>query len=540
MKQFIKFLFLLFSFPVFSQSLAVADGWFDKYEYEKAAVSYENIADISKLSSEDFQRWCYSYFVSGNYEKSYKFSDSLIKNEDTPPYFHYVHGYSAMALSNYAVAKQSFERYKTLDTDYPVDSLIVSCQQIPTWREESNTLLRLSESNTDKADFFGGMSNKGIVIFHEKGKDSTGIFIESTLENAELLLMRPTLYSEEEPIVYTLPDSLENFNITSLAFDSQSDDVFITLNNPIDKNELFRSPHIYKGILNDTMFVQLTPWEFAGFEDTTSTAHLTINQSGNLLVFSKEGEYTKGSDLYVSKKNDGKWGKPESLHQLNTEQDEMFPIFMGDSILSFSSNGRIGYGGLDIYLANIDTKANISNIRHLKSPVNSFSDDFNFMYFSSIDSAYYSSNRVGGKGDDDVYFIRFRDKQPEPKVDSTDYHKFIEEWKDIIVYFDFDKYSLDYESIKQIESLKNFLLKYDNVQLIVEGHADRRGTDEYNILLGENRAKTVRDILVKIGIDYNKMEIVSKGKREPTKDCSNGCTEAEYRLNRFVAIKLKK
>lgn len=541
MKQFIRtFIFLFFSYPLYSQSLAIADNWFDKYEYEDAAISYEKITDRTKLSSEDYQRWCYSYFASGNYEKCFALSDSLVKDKNTPAFFLYTHAYSAMALGKYSLAKQSFESYKKMDDDYLVDSLIVSCQQIPTWKEESYVQLKLDDNNTTKSDFVGNIHQEDVTYFHEKGKDSTGVtFIEGDLRNSELLLMRPEIYSKGNVIAYTLPDNMENYNLTSLAVDNQSKDVFVTLNNPIDQNELFKSPHIYKGVLNENSIEQLVLWEYAGLEDSTSTAYATINQSGNLLVYSKDGVGTQGADLYISRKINGLWEKPEPLIELNTDQDEVFPIFMGDTVLSFSSNGRVGYGGLDIYLAKIDTKANISHLQHLKAPVNGFSDDFNFIYYSGADSALYSSNRIGGKGDDDVYFIKFNDKV-QPKEDSTDYYNFINTWTDIIVYFDFDKFSLEAENLKKIENLKNFLSKYDNVKLIIEGHTDNRGTDQYNQLLSENRSNTVKDVLIESGIDSSKIITVSKGKYDPAIDCTNGCTEAQHKLNRFASVKLVK
>jgi peptidoglycan-associated lipoprotein len=83
------------------------------------------------------------------------------------------------------------------------------------------------------------------------------------------------------------------------------------------------------------------------------------------------------------------------------------------------------------------------------------------------------------------------------------------------VFFDFDSDSLKPETREQLLKWVAFLKKYPKDGLTVEGHADERGTREYNIALGERRAKVVKDFLVAHGVQASRLKTVSYGKERP-------------------------
>lgn len=97
------------------------------------------------------------------------------------------------------------------------------------------------------------------------------------------------------------------------------------------------------------------------------------------------------------------------------------------------------------------------------------------------------------------------------------------------VFFDFDKYSLKPEARDQLGKWVAFLKKYPNDQIVVEGHADERGTREYNLALGERRANSVKDFLVAQGIQASRLKTISYGKERPAVLGSN---EAAWAQNR--------
>ncbi|KJE35159.1 OmpA/MotB [Thalassospira sp. HJ] len=83
------------------------------------------------------------------------------------------------------------------------------------------------------------------------------------------------------------------------------------------------------------------------------------------------------------------------------------------------------------------------------------------------------------------------------------------------VFFGFDKYDLAGEARRTLELQAAWLKKYPQYKVVVEGHADERGTREYNLALGERRANSVKDYLIALGIDPSRVETISYGKERP-------------------------
>ncbi len=104
------------------------------------------------------------------------------------------------------------------------------------------------------------------------------------------------------------------------------------------------------------------------------------------------------------------------------------------------------------------------------------------------------------------------------------------------VYFDFDKYNL-VDSAKRALDLNAAILKGNpGVMIRIEGHCDERGTVEYNLALGERRAKSCRDYLTGLGIDGKRLEIISYGKERPAVMGSNEGAWAKNRRGEFKVL----
>lgn len=138
-----------------------------------------------------------------------------------------------------------------------------------------------------------------------------------------------------------------------------------------------------------------------------SVGHPSVNRDGSKLYFASDmpGAYG-GSDIFVVDiLADGAFSKPRNLgRKINTLGQEAFPYIDSKNNLYFSSNSRKGgFGGLDIYAVKIYEDNTFSNSLHLGTPINSENDDFGYALNNTIDEGYFSSNRKGGKGSDDIY-----------------------------------------------------------------------------------------------------------------------------------------
>lgn len=538
MKLISTLIALVMASALWSQSLSEAAMWFEKYEYARSAEIYSEYAKINPLPKEDYERLGYAYFVIGDYKKAGPIADSLIKMKNVAPFFHYIHGEISMATGKYAIAKESFEKYETLDSEYNVATKIQSCDLIPTWSSIPDAKATLAKNNTTKADISGGYYNSEFVHFKETGLDSLGGGLQMTeIDNSELILAQPFLENSNGISHRIVVNStIANASIISMVFLPNSDNVLLTISQPMAEKQIDMVPHIYKGTYNPSNQTvdEVILWEYSGYEDSTSCAHATVNSNGDKIVFTKIGNGTNNSDLFVSNLLNNNWSKPSAISKLNTELDEMYPMFIGDSLLSFSSNGYPGYGGLDVFTVNA---GDFSTRKHLKEPVNSFMDDFNFIY-SDENNARFTSNRKGGQGDDDIYLVNFGKKEPIIEVhDSSGFIAFVDKWTIPKVYFNFDKFDIE-KDIVDIKGLVNFLSSYPSSKIVIEGHTDSRGTSTYNFNLGYSRAQAVKYALVNKGIAVNQIEVVSKGRAEQQVDCSSGCSEEDHAKNRVALIKL--
>jgi outer membrane protein OmpA-like peptidoglycan-associated protein len=112
-----------------------------------------------------------------------------------------------------------------------------------------------------------------------------------------------------------------------------------------------------------------------------------------------------GKDIWMTtySKRSRSWGDPVNLGTtINTEDDEMFPFIHEDGTLYFSSNGHTGLGGLDIFYTKGEA-TDWSDPINMKTPINSGADDFSVILEKDKESGYFSSNREGGRGQDDIY-----------------------------------------------------------------------------------------------------------------------------------------
>ncbi len=104
------------------------------------------------------------------------------------------------------------------------------------------------------------------------------------------------------------------------------------------------------------------------------------------------------------------------------------------------------------------------------------------------------------------------------------------------VHFYFDKYNLRDDARTSLDNNFNLLTEFSDVIVKIEGHCDERGTVEYNLSLGEKRAKATMDYLIGLGVPENRLSIISFGKERPVDNASNEKAWAKNRRCEFRIV----
>jgi len=135
-----------------------------------------------------------------------------------------------------------------------------------------------------------------------------------------------------------------------------------------------------------------------------SVAHPTLTPDGSILIFASDMPGGQGgTDLWYCSKKSGTWGNPVNMGKvINTPGDELYPNVTPDGTLYFSSNYHAGFGGQDVFMSYREND-HWSLPQNLGTPVNSPQDDYGFTMRNGF--GYFTSNRPGGRGSDDIYQV---------------------------------------------------------------------------------------------------------------------------------------
>jgi len=151
-------------------------------------------------------------------------------------------------------------------------------------------------------------------------------------------------------------------------------------------------------------------------------------------------------------------------------------------------------------------------------------------------------------GNDIPADTNFQEVQPFSSIDTTDEAVFDEaelseelarRIKEALqpVYFDYNSFKLSSESIEKLTNIGTFLKENAGLRILIEGHCDERGSSEYNIGLGENRARVVKDYLVNYGIKPVRLEVTSMGEEQPAvMMCGDEACHAQNRRAEFTVL----
>lgn len=293
--------------------------------------------------------------------------------------------------------------------------------------------------------------------------------------------------------------------------------------------------------------------------DSFSVGHPTLTPALDTLFFisDKPGGYG-GTDLYMCLRNGDKWFPPVNLGpEINTSGNEMFPFAGWTGVLYFSSDGLPGLGGLDIFLVRA-AGGKWSKPTPAGVPVNSSFDDFAITTWYGDTTGWFSSNRPGGQGGDDIYCFRKivpatagvapAALQPpvvppagppvasvQPPSDLPPHLEYGKTYRLENIYYDFDRWEIRDDAVPSLDSLVR-IMKAFPVSVELSSHTDCRGSDDYNLWLSQKRAESAVRYLVDHGIEPSRLTARGYGETRPVNTCTcpsfDPCTEAEHQQNR--------
>ena len=408
---------LIFMFTAFGQQKAnkIGDIKLKKLAYVDAIKTYERIVKKGFVNAEICQKVGDAYYFNANYLKAAEWYNQLFTlSGQLDPEYYYRYALTLKSSGKIDESEKLMNEYVFLNPSQQRAELIKSNKnykqliELNSNRFELQTLL----INSKYSDF-GAAFYKDDVVFsssretkniHKRTHTWTGLSFTS-LYSASI----DTDGSVSNPIKFS--NKLDSkFNESTPVFTKDGNTVYFARNNYLKGKKGKDSLGILLLKIYSAKKNKKKEWEnikeLPFNSNEYQVAHPALSPDEKTLYFASDmpGSFGK-SDLYqVDIKSDGTFGVPTNMGKsINTEGRETFPFVSESGILYFASDGRPGLGGLDVFqadLKNIEKKHAILNIGE---PINSTMDDFSFCINDKTNCGFFTSNRDGGLGNDDIY-----------------------------------------------------------------------------------------------------------------------------------------
>lgn len=419
--QILSFLVLFLSVETFAQprKMKKADKLFSQFNFVEAAKMYEKLAANVEYAMPASKKLAQCYKQLGQYKVALNWYKKAIElDAKIDPEYIYEYAMMLRSAERYDESVSWMARFHDLKANdlrgkaYSNSSNFITKQR----KRPAKFSIKNLDVNTSNSDF--GVSFYG----------ANSIFTSARIEKSNVKVNRTYIWTNQPFLnIYKATRDKGNGDLTDVklwqknleskfhdgpaAFTSDLKRVYFTRNN-FYKNKKGKSKagvnnlKIYFSELKDTVYTNTQQLNINN--DEYSVGHPCVSIDGTKLYFASDmpGGFG-GTDIYVADiSKDGNIGKPVNMGNIiNTEGNEMFPYIHKTGLLFFASNGHVGFGGLDIFVAT-GKDGNYKKVENVGEPVNGPMDDFAFVMNDFQTQGYFSSNREGGKGDDDIYSFR--------------------------------------------------------------------------------------------------------------------------------------
>ena len=417
MKTRVLVILLIFiSTATFGQK-KLADKFYKNYAYIKASELYEKAYEKGDDSEHVLTRLGDCYYNNSNTKQAaIWYKRALDKYPKINSEYIYKYIQTQRSLGNYEVAEEWVTKFNALQgedakTKYSFGDLGLYKKLAST--EEVYVEISNLDANSQYSDF-GSFEHNGILYF-ASSRNAGEAKNYSWNDEPYLDIYQANVTDKDgkkslDAIDFIKSETINtDFHEATVAITKDGKTIYFTRDNVNRRNKLDYdrkgTSHlkIYKASLVDGQWDAIKELPFN--DDVFSTGHPALSPNEKQLYFVSDRDGGLGqTDIYVVDiLEDDTYSDPKNLGAtVNTPGKEMFPFIAKDNTLYFSSDGYINLGLLDIfksdYLKNVDTEP-----ENLGAPFNSGADDFAFFIDSETKEGYFSSNREGGKGNDDIY-----------------------------------------------------------------------------------------------------------------------------------------
>lgn len=393
--------------------IKVGDKYFKNLSYVEAAKEYKDHASkdaspylLSRLGD------CYYYMA--NLKEANKWYEKLFKKENNQS-SEYIYRYAQTlkAVGNYEESDIWMLKFTEAEpNDIRAKDYIENKEKLKSLLKENPnyTIKNIKSINTKDSDFGTTLYN-GKLLYSSTEVSKRYIKRTHTWNNEKFLdifsIDVNNLEKEYEKTEFS-KEINSIYHESSVAFSPDGETIYFTRNNYSNGN--FKEDKkgknrlkIYSAKRDKNKWKNIKELPFCN--DEYSVGHPTITKDGKTMYFASDMPGSiGGTDIfYVAINNDGSFGEVQNLGvNINTEGREMFPYISEDNTLYFSSDGHFGLGGLDVFSIKIIEKSTQEPV-NLGMPINSGLDDFAFVIDGYNKNGFFSSNRDGGKGEDDIY-----------------------------------------------------------------------------------------------------------------------------------------
>ncbi|MCV9934127.1 OmpA family protein [Flavobacterium sp. LS1R47] len=394
--------------------IAAADKKYERYAYVDAITTYERVAEKGYKNEKMFQKLGNAYYFNAQLPLAEKWYGELFAmNQNQEPEYYYRYSQALKSVGNYTKANMMLEEFnKKSGNDLRAKLYDNNKNYLEIIKANSGRFdIADASINSIYSDYGSSFLDNKLVFAsaRDTGGVSKKVFSWTNQYFTDLYTSEIKAGGEMgKPVLFSKKIN-SKFHESTPVFTKDGQTMYFTRNNYLDHKKGKDSKQVtllklYKATLTDKEWSNVTELPFNS--NNYSVAHPALSLDEKTLYFASDMPGTLGqSDLFSVKINsDGSYGVPMNLGKtINTEGRESFPFISGDNELYFASDGHPGLGGLDVFVSKIGNDNSFGEVQNVGAPINSSQDDFALLIDSKNRNGFFTSNRTGGKGYDDIY-----------------------------------------------------------------------------------------------------------------------------------------